>query len=346
MIRGSDGIFYGTTEYGGVNLGGTVFKYTPIPSEKYSPNGTAAPIAGFTFGPSPDSERPLGPVLLANDGNFYGTTYTGGANDAGTVYRVTPSGTKSVLWSFGHGADGGYPKSALIQARDGNLYGTTTGGGAFGGGTVFKLTPGGVESILWSFGSGADGTDPEAGVIQGSDGAFYGTTFLGGTQSRGIVFKVAQSGVETVLANFDYTSGGAPKAALVQAADGNFYGTASAGGSVGGGTVFRITPAGAMSVLWSFGSGPDGSGPWSGVMQGRDGHFYGTTVGGGTVNSAGTVFRITPDGTETVLWDFGFGGNGGFSLPFSLVEDADGNFYGTTSGGGGTAGGTIFKLIL
>jgi uncharacterized repeat protein (TIGR03803 family) len=98
--------------------------------------------------------------------------------------------------------------------------------------------------------------------------------------------------------------------------------------------------------LWSFGAGQDGSGPWTGVVQGRDGNFYGTTVGGGTVNGVGTVFRLTPAGVETVLWDFGFGGNGGFSQPFSLVEDADGNFYGTTSGGGGAAGGTIFKLIL
>ena len=346
MIRGPDGNFYGTTEYGGSNLGGTVFKYTPAPSEKYSPTGTVAPIAGFNFGSGPDSQRPLGTVLLANDGNFYGTTYTGGAHNAGTVFKVTPSGSKSVLWSFGNGTDGGYPKSALVQGSNGNLYGTTTGGGAFGGGTVFKVTLAGVESILWGFGSGADGTDPEAGVIQGIDGNLYGTTSLGGTQGRGIVFKVSPSGVEKVLSNFDYATGGSPKAALIQATDGNFYGTTSAGGSAGGGTVFKITPAGEESVLWSFGAGQDGFSPGAGLVQGRDGNFYGTTVSGGTVNGAGTIFRVTPAGVETILWDLGYGGNGGFSESFNLVEDADGNFYGTTSGGGGTAGGTIFKLIL
>ena len=347
MIRGPDGNFYGTTEYGGSNLGGTVFKYTPTPSERYSPTGTEAPITGFNFGSSPGNQSPLGTVLLGNDGNFSGTTNTGGANNAGTVFKVTPSGSGSVLWSFGNGTDGGNPKSALVQGSDGALYGTTTGGGAFGGGTVFRITLAGVESILWSFGSGADGADPEAGVIQGTDGNLYGTTLLGGTQSQGIVFKVSPSGVETVLFNFDPATGSSPKAALIQATDGNFYGTTSAGGSARGGTVFKITPAGEESVLWSFGAGHDAYSPAASLVQGSDGNFYGTTIAGGTVNNGdGTIFRVTPDGVETVLWDFGYGGNGGFSEPFGLVEDADGNFYGTTSGGGGAGAGTIYKLIL
>ena len=244
LIRASDGNFYGTTAFGGPNLWGSVFKYTPT--------GMESLLTSFASGA--DGERPLAALLQASDGNFYGTTYAGGANSLGTVFRVTPSGSSTVLWSFGAGTDGQLPKGSLVQALDGALYGTTSGGGTLGGGTVFKITLAGAESIVWNFGSGSDGTDPEAAVIQGSDGNFYGTTALGGTQNQGTVFKLTPSGVETVLWNFDYISGSGPNSRLIQASDGNFYGTTV-------GTVFKITPAGVESTLWSFGTGSDGYHP-------------------------------------------------------------------------------------
>jgi uncharacterized repeat protein (TIGR03803 family) len=344
LIRASDGNLYGTTSYGGANLYGTVFKFVPAEVEKYAPAGTETVVASFASGT--DAQQPLGTVLLASDGNFYGTSYLGGAHGLGTVFKVTPSGGRSVLWSFGAGSDGVEPKGALIQGSDGNLYGTTAGGGTSGGGTVFKITLAGVESVLWNFGAGNDGADPEAALVDGRDGNFYGTTALGGTQNRGTVFKLTPSGVETLLWSFDYTSGSLSNSSLTRAADGIFYGTTSGGGTAGGGTVFKISPAGTESVLWNFGSGADGISPSGGVIQARDGNFYGTTNVGGTVTNSGTIFRLTPDGVETVLWDFGFGGNGGFSTGFGVVEGADGNLYGVTSGGGAAAGGTLFKLIL
>lgn len=343
LIRAHDGSYYGTTQYGGADIGGTVFKFTPRPSEKYSPLGDAVTITNFAFSSGPGPE---GAVVQGNDGNLYGTTYTGGSHDAGSVFKVSTSGTKSVLWSFGNGPDGSNSRSALIQGSDGNFYGTTTGGGGFGGGTVFKITPSGVESVLWSFGGNADGRYPQAGVVQGRDGNLYGTTSLGGPEDRGIVFKLSLSGTETVLFNFDYTNGTLPESGLIQATDGMFYGTASGGGTFGGGTLFRITPAGLLTVLWNFGAGHDGAAPNSGVVQGRDGNLYGTTAIGGTINGDGTIFRVTLDGVETVLWDFGYGGNGNAATPFNLIEDEDGNFYGTTWTGGTPAKGTIFKLIF
>jgi uncharacterized repeat protein (TIGR03803 family) len=122
------------------------------------------------------------------------------------------------------------------------------------------------------------------------------------------------------------------------------YGTASGGGSIGGGTVFKVTPDGMLTVLYNFGNAPDGFDPYVGLVQGSDGNFYGTAIAGGTINNSGTIFKVTPDGTETVLWDFGFGGNGGFTTISALVQGPDGNFYGTTNGQGTAGGGTLFKL--
>ncbi len=142
-------------------------------------------------------------MLQASDGNFYGTTVTGGSLGGGTVFKLTPAGVETVLWNFGGVGDGTNPEqSGLIQGRDGSFYGTTSYGGAHNGGVVFKLTPDGVETVLWSFGAPNDGAYPQAGVIQGSDGNFYGTTTVGGTHNGGTIFKVTPAGVETVLWSF------------------------------------------------------------------------------------------------------------------------------------------------
>jgi uncharacterized repeat protein (TIGR03803 family) len=256
------------------------------------------------------------------------------------------AGTESVLHSFGASTDGASPSyGSLIQASDGNLYGTTENGGAHSDGTVFEITPGGVETVLYSFGSSAnDGANPYAGLIQASDGNLYGVTFDGGTNSVGTVFKITTAGVETVLYSFGSVAndGANPYGRLIQGSDGNLYGTTERGGS-GYGTVFEITTGGAETVLHSFGSAGDGDFPYGGLIQGSDGNLYGTTELGGA-NSLGIVFKMTTAGTPYAIFhSFGAASDG--SEPYgSLIQASDGNLYGTTAVGGANSLGTVFKL--
>jgi uncharacterized repeat protein (TIGR03803 family) len=233
LIQGSDGNFYGTTGAGGTNDDGTVFKITP--------SGTETVLHAFAKSGS-DGETPYAGLIQGSDGNFYGTTYFGGASGFGTVFKVTPSGTETVLYSFAGGSDGEHPYAGVIQGSDGNFYGTTYQGGTSGNGTVFKLTPGGTETVLYTFAGGSsDGAYPEAGLIQGSDGNFYGNTLQGGAGGLGTVFKLTPSGTETVLHAFAGGSDGAnPSANLVQGSDGNLYGSTGAGGTSGNGTFFKV----------------------------------------------------------------------------------------------------------
>jgi uncharacterized repeat protein (TIGR03803 family) len=318
---------------------------------------------------SMDGSGPQVPIQ-GKDGNFYGTTYGGGANKLssgsfsgatgdGTFYMITPAGVETVLYSFGASdVDGLGPVGNVIQASDGNFYGTTVLGGAAGKGTVFKITPAGVETVLYSFGtSSTDATNPSSGVIQGTDGNFYGTTGSGGangTPGYGTVFMVTPSGVETVLYSFGASSadGQNPAGGLVQAADGNFYGTTVSGGSMadlpqgtGQGTVYRITPAGEETVIYAFGaSNSDGYGPTGTLVQDSAGNFYGTTSNGGSTISGGTLFEVTPSGVETVLHTFNPSSGVDGSAPGSIILGSDGNLYGTTSSGGAGAGGIVFMI--
>jgi uncharacterized repeat protein (TIGR03803 family) len=322
----------------------------------------------YRFGTTPsDGVQPIGPIIQATDGNFYGTTGAGGAysclsqpNFSGTVYKVTPAGVETVLHSFGGSAsDGWKPAGSLIQASDGNFYGTTTSGGNFGAGTVFKITPDGVETVLYSFGaSPADGTTPNGSLVQAGDGNFYGTTAAGGANSCagvagicGTVFKITSA------------SDGWQPGPLIQASDGDFYGTTTVGGtnSCAGysnfcGTVFKITPAGAETVLYSFGASlSDGAAPQGPLIQGSDGNFYGTTASGGNPVSnganictsgvgCGTIFKITPTGVETVLYAFAASASDGNGPTPFLIQASDGNFYGTTYTGGTYDVGTAFQV--
>jgi uncharacterized repeat protein (TIGR03803 family) len=315
----------------------------------------------YSFGATNvDGTGPMGGVIQGTDGNFYGTTASGGAHGAGTVFKVTPQGVETVLYSFGtNPSDGASPNAALIQGKDGSFYGTTAaGGGAIRvGGTVFKITPTGTETVLYSFGaSSTDGMLPEGGVIQGTDGNFYGTTLKGGTNGDGSVFKITPAGVETVLYSFGSSSadGAGPVAGLIQGMDGNFYGTtvSSTAGTNRDGTVFKVTPAGVETVLHFF-SGADGRSPTSGLFERSDGNFYGATEAGGN-EDLGTIFKITPAGVESVLHSFLPGD--AFFPRGSLIESTDGNLYGTTIYGGangyacspgGTCNmgdGTVFKI--
>ena len=332
LVQGTDGNFYGTTTTGGTNNKGTVFKITP--------SGTVTVLHSFA-GPPNDGNGPTAELIQATDGNFYGTTEFGGSNGTGTVFKITPSGTLTTLYSFACSGGCG-PLGGLIQASDGNFYGTTSAGGTHQiGGTVFKITPSGTETMLYSFAC-SDGCYSYAGVIQGSDGNFYGTTSIGGANNDGTVFKITPHGTLTFLHTFQRSDGADPYAGLIQASDGNFYGTTYVGGANDDGTVFKITPQGALTTLHSF-TGGDGNGPRAGLVQASDGNFYGTTSSGGA-NDRGTLFEITPQGALTTLHSFN-GGDGSDSEA-GLVQASDGSFYGTAAGGGSDGHGTVFKLQL
>jgi uncharacterized repeat protein (TIGR03803 family) len=336
-----------------------------------------------TDGASPDAG-----LVQGTSGNFYGIA-GGGANNDGTVFKITPAGKLTTLHSFcalTGCADGAGTGAGLVQATDGNFYGTTDGGGANdnpgicpgGCGTVFKITPSGTLTTLYSFcvrTGCTDGAGPGGGLVQRTDGSFYGTTTWGGTNQNcilanggaggcGTVFKISPGGTLTTLYSFcaqaNCPDGYRPSDGLVQGTDGNFYGTTEVGGANDAGTVFKITPGGALTTLYSFcaESGcSDGGGP-SRLVQGTDGNFYGTTWGGGTgqictslnVPGCGTVFKITPGGTLTTLYSF-HGADG--SIPEAgLLQATDGNFYGTTEDGGASNAcvtgiygcGTVFKI--
>ena len=232
----------------------------------------------------PDGENPYAGLIFDTEGNLYGTASQGGKNDGGTVFKATPSGKLSVLHRFCSGgfpcADGALPYAGLVLDKKGNLYGTTNEGGTYGGGTLFKVTTAGKESVLYSFcaqGGFActDGEAPFAGLVFDTKGNLYGTTSGGGAYGGGAVFKVTPAGKESVLYSFCAQGGGtctdgeSPYAGLVFDKSENLYGTTYSGGTYGKGTVFKITPSGQETVLYSFCSQSnctDGSSPFAGLV--------------------------------------------------------------------------------
>jgi uncharacterized repeat protein (TIGR03803 family) len=236
----------------------------------------------------------------------------------------------------------------LVQGTDGNFYGTTSIGGAKDYGTIFRVTPAGTITTLHSFCLQTDcfdGADPYEGVVLATDGNLYGLTTYGGSNGWGTVYKITQSGVFTLLHSFEDMEGFYPAGALVQARDGNFYGIVTTGESGDQGGVFRVTPEGTLTVLHSF-LGADGSEPEAGLVLGTDGNLYGITFAGGgssaCAGGCGTVFRITLDGTLTTLHSFEL--SDGAYPDGKLVRGSDGNFYGTTNGGGTDGWGVVFKI--
>ena len=285
----------------------------------------------------------------------YGTrTFTNVVLNVGLADVLHVGIVESVLHSLaGAPGDGAAPEYGgnLLQASDGNFYGVTYGGGANSTGAVIRITPGGNESLLYSFGAKAnDGANPYGSLIQATDGALYGTTTGGGVNSDGTVFKITLGGSETVLYSFgaNVTDGVHPHGSLIQASDGNFYGTTpGGGGAFRTGTVFRLTPAGAETVLYSFGSvAADGTAPNGRLVEATDGNLYGMTLNGGAL-SDGTVFRITlPAGTESVLHSFGSTSGDATSPYGSLILASDGNLYGMTAYGGANTLGAAIKITL
>jgi uncharacterized repeat protein (TIGR03803 family) len=272
---GTDGNFYGTAFNNSDFILGNVFKITP--------GGVLTVLHSFS---QVEGTSPLAPPIEGTDGNFYGTTSAGGLG-VGSVYRVSPTGAFTVLYTFDtiHGAT---PIAQMIQATDGNFYGTTKDGGAFGFGTAFRMTPAGALTVLYNFDS-THGASIYAPLLQGSDGNFYGTARNGGTKNNGgVIFKLtkAKTAKLTVLHNFDNTGattdGVRPYAGLIQASDGNFYGVASAGGTSAGGTLYTITKAGAYSTLYNFVSAT-GSLPFATLRQHTNGKLYGEATSGGAL---------------------------------------------------------------
>ncbi len=356
VVQGTDGNLYGTTEEGGSGGNcaygcGTVFKITPT--------GTLTTLHDFcSQAGCVDGVGPYAGLVQGRDGNFYGTASGGGAHGAGVVFRITPSGTLTVLYSFcarTNCVDGESPMAGLVQALDGNFYGTTAYGGesnicnGYSCGTVFKITPHGVLTTLHHFDYN-DGANPYGTLTQGADGSFYGTTSVGGTSYNclggcGTVFRITLTGELKTLHSFDFTDGYNVTAGLVEGADLNFYGTTAEGGDTncsqyGCGTVFKITPSGTLTSLYSFEDHADGANPDGGLVQAADGNFYGTTSAGGS----GTVFEITPGAVFTTI--FNFYGTGADSPQAALIQGTNGTLYGTTLNGGANFDGTVFGLSV
>jgi uncharacterized repeat protein (TIGR03803 family) len=311
--------------------------------------GVAAPSRAQTFTTihtfdSTDGSLPAAALTQGTKRKLFGTTTFGGVNNDGTVFTITPSGTLAVVHSFA-GTDGRVLGGGLIQATNGSFYGTTSEDGANNQGTVFKITASGALTTLYSFcaqPSCTDGAEPLAGLVQATNGNFYGTTYSGGANNDGTVFKITPAGVLTTLHSFNVTDGSDVLSGLIQGTDGSFYGTTAAGGANGQGSIYKITPAGVLTTLHSF-NVTDGQSPHGGLVQASNGNFYGTTYSGG-VNEDGTVFRVTPAGALTTLHSFtGDNGDGDGSVA-ALIQATDGNFYGTTGGGGANNAGTIFKI--
>ncbi len=340
LVQGANGQLYGTTSAGGANSAGTFFEMTT--------GGTLKTLYSFcSVSGCTDGSGPTAGLLLASDGNFYGTTTTGGATGQGVVYRMTPTGTLTTLYSFcaQQGCTDGYlPYVGLIQASNGILYGTTSAGGAGGDGTVFEITTAGKFTSLHAF-TGGDGEFPDSRLVQGTNGNFYGTTYGAG----GTVYEITGAGKLTTLDAFNGADGSGPTGALFLASNGTFYGTTSSGGANGGGAIYSMTAAGKLTTLYSFcalAGCADGGTPWGGLIQATDGNLYGTTSGGGT-NGYGTIFEYSPTSkTLTTLYDFCSQSDctDGANPYEGLLEDTNGTFYGTTYSGGAADYGTVFSV--
>ena len=342
MVQGTDGNLYGTTIDGGANGGGNVFKMTT--------SGKVTSLYDFCSLPNcADGEYPVTILVEGADGNFYGTTQSGGTagGSYGTVFQLTPTGTLTTLHSFS-GSDGAAPYGSLLLAANGDFYGTTNVGAAYGAGSVFTITSAGVLTTLYNFCSQSgcsDGQYPVGPLTQAANGDIYGATYAGGDYAAcnvdgcGTVYKINLSGKLTTLHTFAATDGDYPHTGVIEGPNGLFYGTASSGGTNNDGTIFTIDSSGTFNTLYNF-SGADGINP-SAMLLASDGNFYGTTLYGGTTYPRGSVFEITPDGTLTNLHTFDCRHG---RIPYGLVQDTNGTFYGTAYFGGADNDGILFSV--
>lgn len=294
-----------------------------------------------------DGGLPQAGLVRDSKGNLYGTTTVGGSVDQGVVFKVDASGHESVLHTFTAApTDGGAPHAALIRDKAGNLYGTTTGGGAYGAGTVFKLSNTRKFTLLYSFTGGSDGAAPYGGVIQDNVGNLYGDTQSGGNSTGlGVVFKLSKTGKLTVLHNFSGPDGANPYlTSLIMDAKGNLYGVTQQGGASNFGVVYRVSKSGKFTLLHSFAGGTgDGCEAMGTPAMDKAGNLYGTTEACGS-SSEGTVWKLSKNGSETVLHNFDDSDNNDGAFPYAgVIMDAKGNLYGDTQVGGIDYG-TVYEL--
>lgn len=312
----------------------------------------------------------VGAIAQGRDGSLYSSTSGGGCNNNGTAFKISPTGSLTVLHSFNPGTgDGSTPASGLTLGTDGAFWGTTEIYGNFSAGNIFTITPSGKFTVLYNFCAQTnctDGGDPIQPPVQGMDGNFYGMTavkgdvFLctSGYSGCGVIYRITPAGKYSVIHTFDQANGANPYDQLLLGTDGNFYGTTFYGGTINGkyngnGVIFRVTPQGAYTPLYVFcaqNNCLDGGQPIAGLVQGTDGNFYGTTTVGGTHLFSnffgGTIFKMTPSGQFTILYNFCAQSNcsDGGQASGGLIQGTDGNFYGTTQVGGANGNGTIFQI--
>jgi len=363
VVADDFGNLYGTTAAGGAGTDcddgtsgcGTVYELAA---------GGGAESVLHTFSGGCDGALPFGGLVRDRQGNLYGTTAIGGTCNSdvgnGTVFKLSPEGVETVLYAFLGASDGSDPSGNLVRDKKGNLFGTTEAGGdmagcgGFGCGVVFEVTPESRESVLYAFQGGTDGAHPDGGVIADDAGNLYGTandggnfTCINGSSGCGVVFKVTPGGAETVLYAFQNgVDGNVPAPGLIADNSGNFYGATSSGGTGNLGTVFEVSSGGTETVLHSFQGGSDGGDPEAGVVMDRSGNLYGTTYDGGSAHchreGCGTVFKLAPDGTETVL--YALYGKHGVQPTASLLLGKHGFLYGTTNEGGIDNNGVVFSV--
>ena len=342
LTPGTDGNFYGTTSQASFDNGeslGTIFRLTP--------EGVLTTLVTFD---GDNGALPYANLTLGSDGNFYGCTSDKGPGYGyGTVFKMTHAGVLTTLYIFKGGSNGTHPSTALVEGRDGNFYGTTTGEYAYTSTTIFRISPtGSLVTLYRKTSEQGSHAPPLSPLIQGSDGNFYFTSSVGGVNESGAVLKMTPGGRVTTLTSFredDFYDNVSPSGGLIEGKDGNFYGTTELFN--GNGSVFRVTPGGTLTEF-PLPRGTGASGPLSGVLQDNMGNFYGTTQWGGASsvsfpdNGVGAIFKMSPEGLFETIYSFQI--SQGSAPHAGLVEGTDGTFYGTTSEGGKGNGGTVFKV--
>ncbi len=333
VTAGPGGVLYGTTRYGGLYNKGVVYRIDA---------GGETVLHSFTGGA--DGMWPVGELVIDAAGNVYGAATLGGAYGVGVIYKLDALGNETVLHSFTGHLDGFVPEAGVIRDAAGNLYGTTSYGGASFQGCVFKLDPSGNETVLYSFQGSSDGSDPVAGLTRDAAGNLYGTTQSGGASGRGTVFKLDASGNESILHSFQGgADGDGPVSGVIRDAAGNLYGTTTDGGIDSYGSVYKIDASGNETQLYAFNQS-DGLLPRADLIRDAGGNLYGTTAGGGAWGS-GVVFKLDSAGNEKVLYSFAPQPIYARSGPTSgVIRDPAGNFYGTVLGGGPAYLGYVYKL--
>lgn len=338
LVQGTSGALYGTTYAGGANGMGTVFSVTT--------SGTQTLLHSFKGGSS-DGANPTGGLTLGTDGNFYGVTQQGGSKSSGVVFKITPTGTITILHTLNGSTDGSFPWGPPIEGSDGNFYGTASGGGNKGSGVVYKVTSTGTYSVIYEF-DVTHGFGPIAPPTQGTDGFLYIPVSEGGAEFCGTVVQLSTAGVVNNYYSFPCGSGGAfPLGPLVQASNGDFYSTTQDGGTNGEGTTYQITTGMAVTILHNFGAVfGDCTYPGAGMLLATDGNYYGSASDGGG-HGDGCLFNTSTSGTYTGLYSFNNTTNGTQMSPLAPpVQLTSGVLYGVTEFGGPSNDGTVYSLNM